>query len=124
MITHWTLQKIITKVSVGKVQLVIGRCMQTTLETNKEPAASHLVDPEVDETKTWIILELTCLWTIVTSRTLMRWKNKTKITKLNSKDFSPLKKKKLNNRSDIKLKWKSCIQESLSWNLPIPTKSK
>jgi hypothetical protein len=41
------------KVLTAKVQLVTDQCMQTTLATNKELAASHQVDlEEVDKTKT------------------------------------------------------------------------
>ena len=47
MITHWTLQEIITKVLMGKVQLVIDQCMLIILEIKiKEPAVNHLVDLE------------------------------------------------------------------------------
>ena len=101
MITHWTSQEIITKVLTGKVQLVTDQCMLTTPAIKTvELVVNHQLDlnlEEVEGNMTWTILELTCLWTIVTSRISTQWKNKIKITKLNSIDFKLVKKTKPNN---------------------------
>jgi hypothetical protein len=123
MITHWTLQEIIMKDSMVKVQLEIDQCMQTILAT-KTMEANLQLDQEELKTITLTTLEPTSPWITATSKASTPWKNKTKITKSNSTDSNLPEMMKPSNLSCTKPNWKNFIKESPKPNSPTKSKNK